>query len=71
MCLSMEEDDGAWLSIGKVFAHAVKVKTTGLGIVVGIFTNFESSSLENLVVIAPCRLGYIDGSLAELGEEVS
>ena len=68
---SVEEDDGAWLGVGEVTAHAIKVKTTGLGVIVGIVTDFETSSLEDLVVVSPSRLGDVDGCLAELGEEVS
>lgn len=68
---SVQEDDGAWLGVGEIGEHAVKVQSLGLGVVVSIFSNFESSSLEYLSMVGPGRLAEIEGGVSELLEEVS
>ena len=67
----MEENDGAWLSIGEVTAHTLEVEAASLRVVIGVVTDFEAGSLEDLVVVSPSWLRHVDGCLAELGKEVS
>ncbi len=68
---SVEEDNGAWLGVGKILQHAIEVQTLGLGVKVSIFSDFKTCSLEDLGVVSPGGFALIDGSVSELSQEIS
>lgn len=68
---SMEEDDGTWLGVVEVLNHAFKVESLSSGVVVSVFSDFDSSSGKDCVVVSPGGLAHIDGGVSPLLEEIS
>lgn len=69
----VEQDDGAFGGCGNRRLHAIEIQSSSLLVPVGVLGDFDADIVEDLVVVCPCGIGYINDSatLVELGEEQS
>jgi len=65
----MEEDNGSGNCVVEELDHGRDVRSSSLGVVVGILDPFQSSVFDNVFVVKPGGVGKIDESGEVLAEE--
>lgn len=67
----VEEDGRSWGGSLKVGNHAIDIKTLGLLVEVSVVSEWNSSSLKDLLVVTPGWVAHVEGSWSVLGKELS